>query len=1061
VLAVAAASLGPTALATAASPVRIVAPQVDAFLTHAPVTVKLRTAKSAGRPQATLDHKRVDGAFKKAAPGRWTARLGSGLLTKGTNHLVISVAVGHGRRHYATTRFVVGRRQRSLLTVLGPARGEPGVAARVRATSRPRQLSAKLNGKRLRWPLGLVPARRETLPLGSDDGLHYGVNHLRVLAVGKGDRYDVEKRRIVVPRDRPLAGAGADRKVAVGQKVKLDGRSSRAARGGAGNLSYRWKIISRPSGSKARLSGANSARPALQTDEPGVYRVRLQVTEGGAAGQSAQSSSDFMTLFSVAAVPPVGLPIETMVSNEKPLEAADSGIRVGEQTFWLGAPQGETAQAVVIDRETLQVLYHASYKTEEETVGLNNYLKGTSSKPLVIISVPNLQGNAPKDVTLGLEAAHIGAENGVLFESWRAGWSAIGIWETKEGGTIGWGANQNVAKNGANYAGNVSGYLQRSRKAGFVFVPGNRVSFETDAAGAAANANKMVVGGSTYSSLPLPACAAGGFQVVELMAETLAEGESGTFVTNGCGATSEYTEQTAMAEVLKGIAAGESSGAGAGPRLVLIQSIGSPYGAGAAGVGAEWGKIAQQIEAVGGTAPVFAAARSTYSLVGGVEITPLPRAEASQTLTGVKAQLSGVLRPNLESAYSPELFSPTGATTFPISSIAYQPLQAWPDSQSAADQAALAYVAEDVLELEPPELKNACYVPLGKPEVRSEYCNEGYANAWDHFATKLERAPFVSGHGFAKPEWEAVVKELAGHEFEIVQRVWSLVDDMQKVFGTSAGTGEVDLAHVATEIEKALAPPPSDLTLGWWMELVGNLASTGSYFGFYDDEKENELAQKALGILQGIMFEGSSSLFESDGEPLLDHFKLKAEDLAIELSNRYVADSVGAAKIGDILVSDYGKLQAIDKSGLLGYNAETFSKAIEAVEWGVKGWTYENLLPTVYEAVKLESATPLKSASEFQCEAGSGRLSFPYNPFAKIPGAEYKIERPTESFGVLVKRGSTLPKEEGAEEKPVQPTAKLLEPLIEPTTGTLGYFAPWFWHDVWHFPSSTTHSTYC
>lgn len=138
-------------------------------------------------------------------------------------------------------------------------------------------------------------------------------------------------------------------------------------------------------------------------------------------------------------------------------------------------------------------------------------------------------------------------------------------------------------------------------------------------------------------------------------------------------------------------------------------------------------------------------------------------------------------------------------------------------------------------------------------------------------------------------------------------------------------------------------------------------------------------------------------MFESDGEPFLDRFKVKVQDLATELSSRYVEDSKGAAKVGDILVSDYGKLQAINSSGMLGYNAETYDKAIEAIEWGVKGWTYENLMPTAYEAVKLEGGGPqgpLKNAAEFQCEAGSGRLSFPYNPFSQVAGAEHKIDSP-------------------------------------------------------------------
>lgn len=569
-------------------------------------------AEAAGRPRGTLDRKQIDRRFKRTGPGTWTARLGAKQVVAGTNRLVVSIGVGRGRRHYASTRFVVGRRDRSLLTVSGPAPGSAAADARVRAAGRPRRLSAKLNGKRLRWPLGLVPASRELLPLGSDDGLHFGVNHLRVLAVGKGDRYDVETRKVLVPRNRPLAGAGADRKVAAGQTVKLDGRGSRPVRGGGAGLSYRWRVVSRPSGSRAALLDANSPRPSLRTDEPGHYKVRLQVTEPGAAGQAAASSSDLLTATSIEGVPPVGMPIETMVPNGKQNENADSGIRLGEETFWLGGPEGNVAQAVVVDRETLKVLYHASYKTEAEAGALSAELNKISSKPLVIISVPNLEGKTPKNSFLATDTLSMGLE---LFPplQFRSGWSAIGIWGTKEGGTLGAGANPNI-ENGAEYAGDISGYLQRSKDAGFVFVPGERVAFETDGAGTAANANKMIIGNAEYPSLPLSAWAVGGFQLQEVAAETLAPGEEGTFVTNGCGATSEGSEQTAMAEVLKGLTEEQGSGAGAGPHLVLIQSIGNPYGAGG---GAAWNKIAGEIEALGGTAPVFAAARSSYAFVGG------------------------------------------------------------------------------------------------------------------------------------------------------------------------------------------------------------------------------------------------------------------------------------------------------------------------------------------------------------------------------------------------------------------------------------------------------------
>jgi hypothetical protein len=542
------------------------------------------------------------------------------------------------------------------------------------------------------------------------------------------------------------------------------------------------------------------------------------------------------------------------------------------------------------------------------------------------------------------------------------------------------------------------------------------------------------------------------------MAETLTPLRENTFATNGCGAAAEASEDEWMATYLGEQQVQELSGWEEGPKLVLVQSVGSAYGAGG---GAAWNKIATAIEKIGGTPAVFAAARSSYALVGAVGVTPLQRAEASQTLTGKAARISGILKPNEDGAYAPELSSPVGGTTFPLSTIAYQPAEAWPQVKN--EGAVLAYIAEDVLGLEKPTIGNACYVPA-TPDVRSQYCNLGYRNSWEHFAGKLERlTTFPAGHGFGEAEWKAVKGELAEHEFENVQRVWSLVAFLQQIFTTSEEPDHVDLEHIAIEIEKAITPPSQDFTTGWWLELLGNLSSTASYFKFSGEEIE--FANKVMGVLQGALFEASSSLFESSGEPLLAAYDLKVEDLALDLSNNFLADSKAIGKLGEILVTDYGKLQAVQKSGMLGYTPETFESAIDGTGWGVEAWAYEKLLPVGFEAIKLEGATPggkpLENVSELQCEAGSGRNPFPYNPFSQVAGGEYKSTAPSEIIGVLVRAGSTLPREEGPEVHPQQPTAKVLKPLVEPSAGTLGYYAPWFWHSVYNFPSSKTRTVSC
>ena len=107
------------------------------------------------------------------------------------------------------------------MTLTGPRGAAP--LSEVRLAKPPRRLSAKLNGRKLRWPLDPFPRRKQQLRLGADDGLHFGRNSLQVLAVRRDGSFDIERRTVLVPRDRPLAGAGLDK-----GRGKMHGRNDGA-----------------------------------------------------------------------------------------------------------------------------------------------------------------------------------------------------------------------------------------------------------------------------------------------------------------------------------------------------------------------------------------------------------------------------------------------------------------------------------------------------------------------------------------------------------------------------------------------------------------------------------------------------------------------------------------------------------------------------------------------------------------------------------------------------------------------------------------------------------------
>jgi K319L-like, PKD domain len=82
----------------------------------------------------------------------------------------------------------------------------------------------------------------------------------------------------IIANNPPVANAGSDRGVLLGDIVILDGSASTDVDGDP--LTYSWTFISRPTGSTATLSGANTAAPSFTADQQGNYVVQLVVNDG-------------------------------------------------------------------------------------------------------------------------------------------------------------------------------------------------------------------------------------------------------------------------------------------------------------------------------------------------------------------------------------------------------------------------------------------------------------------------------------------------------------------------------------------------------------------------------------------------------------------------------------------------------------------------------------------------------------------------------------------------------------------------------------------------------------
>src|SRR4030042_2438407 len=83
---------------------------------------------------------------------------------------------------------------------------------------------------------------------------------------------------ISTENSKPVANAGPDQEVFVGQMVNLDGSGSTDADGDP--LTYRWSFTSRPGGSGAALSNPNTVGPSFTVDIAGTYVVQLIGNDG-------------------------------------------------------------------------------------------------------------------------------------------------------------------------------------------------------------------------------------------------------------------------------------------------------------------------------------------------------------------------------------------------------------------------------------------------------------------------------------------------------------------------------------------------------------------------------------------------------------------------------------------------------------------------------------------------------------------------------------------------------------------------------------------------------------
>ena len=139
----------------------------------------------------------------------------------------------------------------------------------------------------------------------------------------------------------PVANAGADQSVYVGNTVTLDGSGSTDVDGNL--LTYSWAFTIKPTESTATLSGTTTVKPTFTVDKAGTYVVSLTVNDG-----TINSSPDTVTISTInVAVANAGADQSVYVGNTVTLDGSGSTDVDGDLLTYSWAfttkPDGSTA----------------------------------------------------------------------------------------------------------------------------------------------------------------------------------------------------------------------------------------------------------------------------------------------------------------------------------------------------------------------------------------------------------------------------------------------------------------------------------------------------------------------------------------------------------------------------------------------------------------------------------------------------------------------------------------------------------------------------------------------
>jgi hypothetical protein len=708
-----------------------------------------------------------------------------------------------------------------------------------------------------------------------------------------------------------------------------------------------------------------------------------------------------------ASVPPIGAPVDTIA-------AATRAIRI-DGTDYGRAGGGPVIHLAVVDRRTLATratdFSNGDAALAPVAAQIAKIDPGTALRYYVVLSAPaGLTISAGRLDEVNRILAGIGAPDLTLAQA-QAPFSVVGIRGTGPGSAF---SNGGGTVRGT--PGDMSGYLRFDDSTSrYDFVFADYVPFATQAGPDSGTANTMKIGDQSYAAT-LPAGTRAGFHVVIVDSASLAMDKNAVYPVSTGSAAGDQAFQAQLLEVLRGAVATPH-------RLVFLQSVGHPGGSARTPV---WAGLAEQIGKLGGTPAIFNALDGTggYAFAGQAG-SASPLAEASEPLTQQPGRLTGLLARARTTDFGPLVADPLRAANDQLVQITYQAPKPFPAFTSPGERSAATWIGKVAT--------NICASDAPSCDVRARYY-EAWDKNWTEIQTILDNhdnphyKACPDGPGFSRAECDTVRRQLSDEIADVVH-VHNYLAQLLEPFTTAQQAQQFDLKAIGKKVLEAVAPPPADNTASGVLSLISGIVRLGVFV-------PGPVSNAAAGL--SAVFSLLSYLTRDNGEPDLAGplVRNKVDDLAQDTFNRFLQASAETSSVGQIIVSDYGKLQDFAAaSDTRSWELDKKAAVVTKMRQAADQWYYEALLPAVYKVVQVTPGPPdgLRRARDFSC-----RDAMPQEPVRHLLDGEPDSGQYPEitSFGPdgtprsdIMALITTFDRHRGQAEY-TTPTAKLMDPLF-------------------------------